>query len=85
MKNVIISFFIFLLAANNAFATENNAVFDAKGRKVFNSTVPLDLNKQNAFDWNVYFVIKKDRRIMKPEIFLLFRNRFCRIEQDGLK
>jgi hypothetical protein len=59
MKNVIISFFIFLVAANNAFATENNAVFDAKGRKVFNSTVPLDLNKQNVFDWNVYFVIKK--------------------------
>ena len=59
MKNAIISFFIFLVAANNAFATENNADFDAKGRKVFNSTVPLDLNKQNVFDWNVYFVIKK--------------------------
>ena len=58
MKNVIISFFIFLVAANNAFATENNAVSDAKGRKVFNSTVPLDLNKQNVFDWNVYFVVK---------------------------
>lgn len=26
--------------------------------KVFNSTVPLDLNKQNVFDWNVYFVVK---------------------------
>ena len=38
MKNVIISFFIFLVAANNAFATENNAVFDAKGRKVFNKS-----------------------------------------------
>ena len=50
MKNVIISFFIFLVATNNAFATENNADFDAKGRKVFNSTVPLDLNKQNVID-----------------------------------
>ncbi len=59
MKNVIISFFIFLVAANNAFATENNAVFDAKGRKVSNSTLSLDLNKQGVFDWNVYFVIKK--------------------------
>ena len=59
MKNVIISFFIFLVAANNAFATENNAVFDAKGRKVSNSTLSLDFNKQGVFDWNVYFVIKK--------------------------
>lgn len=38
MKNVIISFFIFLVAANNAFATENNADFDAKERKVFNKS-----------------------------------------------
>lgn len=50
---------IFLVAANNAFATENNVVSNAKGRKVFTSTVPLDLNKQNVFDWNVYFVVKK--------------------------
>lgn len=59
MKNVILAFFIFVGLTNNVFAIENNAVFDAMGRKVSNSTLSLDLNKQGVFDWNVYFVIKK--------------------------
>ena len=59
MKNVILAFFIFWGLTNNVFAIENNAVFDAMGRKVSNSTLSLDLNKQGVFDWNVYFVIKK--------------------------
>lgn len=51
MKNAIISFFIFLVAANNAFATENNVVLRPSNHETRNFSVVQESLLQNRTRW----------------------------------